>query len=79
MLSVYIQIGIFLATVVFAAGGAWVRAGRVAKDVNGVGARLKTIDKEQNDRNVRVCMAVIAIAPDDKKQMVIEALGGKTE
>lgn len=77
MLSIYVQLGIFFATAIFAAGGAWVRAGRVAKDLNGVGGRLKSIEKEAGDRQTRLCMAIIAVTPEEKKQLVIECLGGK--
>lgn len=77
MLSAGITIAIYLVGLVFAAGVAHARAERLKKDVNGVGARVKTIEKDSSDRHARMCMALMAIAPEEKKQLVIDCLGGK--
>lgn len=73
--SLYANLAIYFVGLIFAAGGAWFRFSRLAKDVNGVGRKVNAMEKD--DRYARIQMAIVAIAPEEKKQMVLECLGGK--
>ena len=70
-----ITIALYVIGVVFAAGVAHDRAARLKKDVNGVGARVRVIESEGGDRHRRVCMALLAIATDDQKKLLVQLLG----
>lgn len=75
--GVYVNVAIYLVGLIFAAGGAWVALKEAQRHVNGLGAKVNGMEKERNDRHTRICMAIVAAAPEEKKQLVIECLGGK--
>lgn len=62
---------------IFAAGGLWVRVSRLAKDLNGLGRKVNVMEKD--DRYARICVALMAIAPQEKQQLVVDCLGGKPQ
>ncbi len=77
MLNVVIPVVIYFVGLIFAAGGGWVALKEVRRQVNGVGGKLNASEKERNDRHNRLCMAIVAMASEEKKQLVVECLGGK--
>jgi hypothetical protein len=77
VLSAGIAIGIYLIGTVFAAGRAISRAESLKKDVNGVGARIKALEKEASDRHNRMCMSLLAIALDAPTSIVVQLLTGE--
>jgi hypothetical protein len=77
VLSVYVNVAVFLVGLIFAAGGASFRTARLAKDVNGIGRKVNALEKD--DRYARLSMAIFAIASEEQKKLVIECLGGKPQ
>lgn len=72
------QLGIFLVTLIFTAGGAWFRFNRLTRDVNGIGRKVNVLEKD--DRYARASMALLAIAAtEEQKKLVVDCLGGKQQ
>lgn len=68
------MIGIWIAGLVFAAGGAWWALKEAQRHVNGLGSKLNALEKERNDRHTRVCMALVMIARTEEKSAVMQCL-----
>jgi hypothetical protein len=80
MLQVGLTVGLYLAGLVFAAGGAWVALKESQRHVNGLGAKLAKLEEQRNERHNRVCMALVALSGTevDRRAVISCLLGEKT-
>lgn len=76
MLNLAIPVVIYFVGLIFAAGGGWVALKEVRRQVNGVGAKLTASENERKDRHNRLCMALLVLASDEQKKIVIQCLVG---
>ncbi len=76
MINIAIPVVIYFIGLIFAAGGGWFALKEVRKQVNGVGAKLRASDEQRKDQHRKVCMAIVAIASEEQKKIVVPALSG---
>lgn len=76
-MTAFIPLAIYLATMIFAAGGAWFALKEAQRHVNGVGAKLNALEKERQDRHLRLVLALVSLAGNDtERKALIEKLVG---
>jgi hypothetical protein len=76
VINIAIPVVIYFIGLVFAAGGGWFALKEVRKQVNGVGAKLRASDAQRQDEHRKVCMAIVAIASEEQKTIVVPCLSG---
>jgi hypothetical protein len=76
VIDIAIPVVIYCVGLIFAAGGGWFALKEVRKQVNGVGAKLRASDEQRKDENRRICMAIVAIASEQQKAIVLPCLSG---
>jgi hypothetical protein len=71
---------IYLAGLIFAAGGGWLRLKDAERDINAVGSKLRISDSQRNDRHTRICIALLSMAVTaEQKNAVLACLGQPEE
>jgi len=61
----FVQLGIFLVTLAFGAGGAWVTLHQSQRHVNGLGIKFNRFHDEQAEKGHRHELAILFLAKDD--------------
>jgi hypothetical protein len=71
---------IWIAGLIFAAGGGWLRLKDAERDINAVGSKLRVSESQRNDRHTRICIALLSIAATaEQKNAVLACLGQPEE
>jgi len=71
------QYGVFLLTLVFAAGGAWFALKESVRHVNGLGAKLNSVERDRQEREERFQLALMSLATEEQKAIVVQCLTGE--
>jgi hypothetical protein len=65
---------------VFAAGGAWFLLKETQRHVNGLGAKVNSIERERHERQYQVAVALALLAStEEQKKIVAQCLLGETK